>query len=41
VRGGSAPDWLAKLRLPARLLDWEGEVTIVAGWPAQERELAA
>jgi thiamine biosynthesis lipoprotein ApbE len=34
VRAGAAPGWLAGLGLPARLLDWNGEVTILAGWPA-------
>ena len=34
VRAGAAPGWLAGLGLPARLLDWQGEVTVLAGWPA-------
>jgi len=34
VRGRAATGWLARLRLPARLLDWDGCVTNVAGWPA-------
>jgi thiamine biosynthesis lipoprotein len=33
VRGQSAPRWLAAVGLPARLLDWAGNVTTVAGWP--------
>jgi thiamine biosynthesis lipoprotein ApbE len=36
VRGADAPGWLAGLGLPARLLDWREELTIVAGWPEQE-----
>ena len=41
VRAGRAPDWLAESGLPARLVDWQGEVTTVAGWPTQEVALAA
>lgn len=41
VRAGGALDWLAECGLPARLLDWRGEVTTVAGWPTQEGALAA
>ncbi|HLB20993.1 MAG TPA: FAD:protein FMN transferase [Solirubrobacteraceae bacterium] len=33
VRGGGAVDWLARLRLPARLVDWQGRVTVVGDWP--------
>jgi thiamine biosynthesis lipoprotein len=40
VRGNRAPSWLAEQELPARLLDWQGNVTTVGGWPA-ERALAA
>jgi thiamine biosynthesis lipoprotein ApbE len=40
VRGARAPSWLAEQELPARLLDWQGNVTTVGGWPA-ERALAA
>jgi thiamine biosynthesis lipoprotein len=35
VRGRDAPAWLAELQLPARLLDWNGDVRILAGWPAE------
>jgi thiamine biosynthesis lipoprotein len=44
VRGASAPAWLAGLGLPARLADWQEQITIVGGWPEQgpvERALAA
>ncbi len=34
LRGEAAPEWLAAQGLPARLLDAEGNVTTVAGWPA-------
>jgi thiamine biosynthesis lipoprotein len=40
VRAGRAPSWLAQQQLPARLLDWQGAVTSVGGWPT-ERTLAA
>jgi len=35
VRARSAPSWLARLGLPARLLDWDGNVTSVGDWPAE------
>jgi len=35
VRGLPAAAWLAELGLPARLLDREGNVTAVGGWPAE------
>ena len=35
VRAGAAPAWLAGLGLPARLLDWEGSVRRVGGWPSE------
>jgi thiamine biosynthesis lipoprotein len=35
VRGASAPAWLAGLGLPARLVAPGGEITRVAGWPAE------
>jgi thiamine biosynthesis lipoprotein ApbE len=43
VRGARAAGWLAGLGLPARLLDWQGNVTAVGDWPveAATRELAA
>jgi thiamine biosynthesis lipoprotein len=34
VRGAGATGWLAAQRLPARLVDLDGRVTAVAGWPA-------
>jgi thiamine biosynthesis lipoprotein len=36
VRAAGAPAWLAQLGLPARLIDWDGNVTAVAGWPPEE-----
>lgn len=36
LRGLSAPDWLASLSLPARLVDQDGRVTVVGGWPREE-----
>lgn len=33
VRGAGGPAWLARQRLPARLVDWEGAVTITGDWP--------
>lgn len=33
VLGRGAPDWLAALRLPARLVDLDGVVTTTPGWP--------
>jgi len=33
IRGRQAPAWLASLRLPARLVEPDGTVTYVAGWP--------
>ena len=33
VRGRGAPDWLAALGLPSRLVDATGAVHRVAGWP--------
>ena len=34
VRALDAPAWLAGLGLPARLVDWEGNVTTIGSWPA-------
>jgi thiamine biosynthesis lipoprotein ApbE len=34
VRAHRAPDWLAALGLPARLLGWDGRVRTVGDWPA-------
>ena len=33
IRGRQAPAWLASLGLPARLVEPDGTVTYVAGWP--------
>jgi FAD:protein FMN transferase len=33
VRGAAAPAWLAKLGLPSRLVDANGAVSRIAGWP--------
>ena len=33
VRGARAPEWLAELGLPARLVDRSGNVRTVGGWP--------
>jgi thiamine biosynthesis lipoprotein ApbE len=37
LRGADAVAWLARLRLPARLVRHDGSVVTVAGWPAQGR----
>jgi FAD:protein FMN transferase len=36
LRDGEAAAWLASLGLPARLHGEDGEVEVVAGWPAEE-----
>jgi thiamine biosynthesis lipoprotein len=36
VRGRGAPDWLAALGLPSRLVDAAGAVHRVAGWPSDD-----
>ena len=36
VHGAGAPQWLERLRLPARLVARDGEVVRVAGWPREE-----
>jgi thiamine biosynthesis lipoprotein len=36
VRAAGAPAWLASSGLPARLLAWDGTVTTIGGWPAEE-----
>lgn len=33
VKGGDAPQWLESLGLPARLVDIDGDVTRIGGWP--------
>jgi thiamine biosynthesis lipoprotein ApbE len=35
VRSGAATPWLERLGLPARLLDRDGRVTTVGGWPTR------
>jgi FAD:protein FMN transferase len=35
VRANAAPAWLEELNLPSRLVDWQGNVTVLAGWPAE------
>jgi thiamine biosynthesis lipoprotein len=35
VRGSRAPEWLAELGLPARLVTHEGEVLTVGSWPTE------
>ena len=37
VRGRRALDWIKALGMPARLVDSDGRVHIVGGWPASER----
>jgi thiamine biosynthesis lipoprotein len=36
VRAAAAPSWLAEIGLPARLLDWDGNVTTVGDWPRKD-----
>ena len=36
IRGRQAPAWLASLNLPARLIEQDGTVLTVAGWPADQ-----
>jgi thiamine biosynthesis lipoprotein len=36
IRGRQAPAWLASLNLPARLVEPDGTVLTVAGWPADQ-----
>jgi FAD:protein FMN transferase len=36
VRGARAPEWLAELGLPARLVGRNGEVLMVGSWPAED-----
>lgn len=33
IRGHRAPEWIASLEVPARLVDSDGEVRTVGGWP--------
>jgi thiamine biosynthesis lipoprotein len=34
VRAKPGAEWLARQSLPARLVNWEGNVTTIGGWPA-------
>jgi thiamine biosynthesis lipoprotein len=34
IRGRQAPSWLTSLRLPSRLVETNGTVQTIAGWPA-------
>lgn len=36
IRGDAAPEWLARLGLPARLVSNGGDVVRIAGWPAPQ-----
>ena len=36
VLGHAAPAWLARVRLPARLVDLDGRVTTVGAWPVDD-----
>ncbi len=36
LRGGEAPEWLAGLGLPARLVRHDGSTVTVGGWPARD-----
>ncbi len=40
VRGARACAWLTELQLPARLVDNDGRVSTVGGWPAEQLALA-
>lgn len=40
VRGEQAPSWLARLRLPGRLVRHDGRVLRVGGWPDREPQAA-
>jgi thiamine biosynthesis lipoprotein len=35
VRGRRAPEWLAEMGLPARLVGCDGEVQTVGSWPRE------
>jgi thiamine biosynthesis lipoprotein len=39
VRGSRAPEWLAGLRLPARLVGRDGDVLTVGSWPREGEAL--
>ncbi len=40
IRGDGAPAWLESLGLPSRLVDTDGRVRHIAGWPSESEELA-
>ena len=39
IRGDGAPAWLESLGLPSRLVDTDGRVRHLAGWPSESEEL--
>jgi thiamine biosynthesis lipoprotein len=39
VRGERAPEWLEELRLPSRIVDLDGRVRHLAGWPRDGEDL--
>jgi thiamine biosynthesis lipoprotein len=41
IRSERAIPWLESLGLPSRLVDTDGHVRHIAGWPAQGDDLAA
>ncbi|MBS2554014.1 FAD:protein FMN transferase [Catenulispora sp. NL8] len=41
VRGHAAAEWLARMRVPARLVHVDGSVVTVGGWPADSVSTAA
>jgi thiamine biosynthesis lipoprotein len=41
VLGGDAPTWLHSIDVPARLVDVDGEVTLIGDWPATVVEVAS
>ncbi|MGD9531891.1 MAG: FAD:protein FMN transferase, partial [Pseudonocardia sp.] len=41
VAGADAPEWLAAVGLPARLVSADGAVVTLGGWPADDVPLAA
>jgi thiamine biosynthesis lipoprotein len=41
VRGPAAPAWLQSLGLPARLIDWDGHMTTLGGWPEESSGASA
>ena len=39
IRAHAGAEWLARHGLPARLVDWQGNVTAVGDWPADAAAL--